>query len=215
MPSISPSRVVGGTWVHGGTRHGFSQLTRPHPRVVIQRIPDGMPWFVRVSVRLRGAVSVRTVGAKKYGRMQARLTVIRSTTASSSRLSCSGAAPARCRTRPPSWPGAPPAPGAPAEPRRGRRAPPACEPGAPGGPGGRRRFAAAPAPALPTPRSRHRQPWEIQGEQGPPLGLNRRRAKTSSTPPSSRSPRTRTLAGCPGCRSAATCRPTLRGGSQA
>jgi hypothetical protein len=30
-----------------------SQLTRPHPRVLIQSLPDGMPWFVRVSVRLR------------------------------------------------------------------------------------------------------------------------------------------------------------------
>ena len=46
-------------------------------------------------------------------------------------------------------------------------------------------------------------------------GLNRRRAKYSSTPSSSTSPRTRTLVGCSGCRSAATCRPTLRGGSQA
>jgi hypothetical protein len=32
--------------------HG-SQLNRPHPRVVTQRLADGMPWFVRVSVRLR------------------------------------------------------------------------------------------------------------------------------------------------------------------
>ena len=32
--------------------HG-SQLTRPHARVVTQRLGDRMPWFVRVSVRLR------------------------------------------------------------------------------------------------------------------------------------------------------------------
>jgi hypothetical protein len=31
--------------------HG-SQLTRPHARVVTQRLGDRMPWFVRVSVRL-------------------------------------------------------------------------------------------------------------------------------------------------------------------
>jgi hypothetical protein len=30
-----------------------SQLTRPHARVVTQRLGDGMPWFVRVSNRLR------------------------------------------------------------------------------------------------------------------------------------------------------------------
>jgi hypothetical protein len=31
--------------------HG-SQLTRPHARVVTQRLDDGMPWFVGVSARL-------------------------------------------------------------------------------------------------------------------------------------------------------------------
>jgi hypothetical protein len=49
-----------------------STLTRPHVRVVIQRLGEGIPWFVGVSVRLREPGRVRTVGATKYGWIQAR-----------------------------------------------------------------------------------------------------------------------------------------------
>ena len=44
-----------------------SQLTRPHARVVTQRLGDGMPWFVGVSVRLREPGRGRTAGATNYG----------------------------------------------------------------------------------------------------------------------------------------------------
>jgi len=41
-----------------------SQLTRPHARVVTQRLGDGMPWFVGVSVRLREPIRVPTVARR-------------------------------------------------------------------------------------------------------------------------------------------------------
>jgi hypothetical protein len=52
MPSVSIKgrlRDLNPTQVQGMG----CQLTRPHPRVLIQSLPDGMPWFVRVSFRLR------------------------------------------------------------------------------------------------------------------------------------------------------------------
>jgi hypothetical protein len=53
---VSPSGVLEGDLDHHTYRHG-SQLTRPRSRAVTQRLGDGTPRFVRISVRLRDTES--------------------------------------------------------------------------------------------------------------------------------------------------------------